>query len=176
MGGRGSSSATMRVFTLGTKDGNEKFLEDAKLRASKLQSAQSPTDFVNARKNALVFTEAADKRISRLDLEIAQTKNEMERYSRDATGYPNKVPGTTKDGYQRYREAQQKYNNLVSARGAVVDAKAVVNQALTEKEQQRQKKTFVNSYGEATKRSITTSGYEQAQKRQQKAVLRNMGY
>lgn len=176
MGGRGSGSLTMKAYTLGTKKGNERFLEDAKLKASKLQSASGPTDFVNARKNALIFVENADKRISRLDLEITQTKNEMERYSRDATGYPNKVPGTTKEGYQRYREAQRRYNNLVSARGVVVDAKAVVNQALTEKEQQRQKKAFVNSYGEATKRSITTSGYEQAQKRQQKAVLRNMGY
>lgn len=174
MGGRGSSSST--GFVLGTKKGNEKFLEAAKLRASNLHSASNPTDFVNARKNAEIFVKHADKRISRIDLEIAQTKNEMERYSRDATGYPNKVPGTTKEGYQQYREAQRKYNNLVSARSAVVDAKAVVNQALTEKERQRQKKTFVNSYGEATKRSITTTGYEQAQKRQQKAILRNMGY
>ena len=174
MGGRGSSSSTS--FVLGTKKGNERFLEAAKLRASNLQSASSSTDYVNARKNAEIFVKNADKRISRMDSEIAQTKSEMERYSRDATGYPNKMPGTTKEGYQRYREAQQKYSSLVSARGAVVDAKAVVNQALAEKEHQRQKKTFVNSYGEATKRNITSPSYERAQKRQNKAVLRNMGY
>lgn len=39
-----------------------------------------------------------------------------------------------------------------------------------------QSKTFVNSYGEATKREITTSTYKRAQARADKDILRNMGY
>lgn len=37
-------------------------------------------------------------------------------------------------------------------------------------------KVFVNGYGEATRRHITSPTYERALKRQEKAVLRNMGY
>ena len=37
-------------------------------------------------------------------------------------------------------------------------------------------RTFVNSFGEATKRNITTTTYEKRQKRIERAVLRNMGY
>lgn len=36
--------------------------------------------------------------------------------------------------------------------------------------------TFVNSYGEATKREITTSTYKRQQSRVQKQIRRNMGY
>lgn len=38
------------------------------------------------------------------------------------------------------------------------------------------KKTFINSYGEATKREITTSTYNRTQNRMKKQVLRNMGF
>ena len=37
-------------------------------------------------------------------------------------------------------------------------------------------KTFVNSFGEATSRDITTQSYKNALKKTQRAVLRNMGY
>lgn len=37
------------------------------------------------------------------------------------------------------------------------------------------KKTFVNGFGEATKRNITCNGYERAEKRNQKAILSFMG-
>ena len=37
-------------------------------------------------------------------------------------------------------------------------------------------KTFVNSFGEATSREITSLSYKRALERETKAVLRNMGY
>lgn len=43
------------------------------------------------------------------------------------------------------------------------------------KESNRNKKTFVNSFGEATTREITSSTYQRNQKRMEDAVLRNMG-
>lgn len=36
--------------------------------------------------------------------------------------------------------------------------------------------TFVNGFGEATSRYVTTTTYERARKRAEKDVLRNMGY
>lgn len=41
---------------------------------------------------------------------------------------------------------------------------------------EKKKKTFVNSFGEATRRTITTQSYERQRKRRTKSVLRNMGY
>lgn len=38
------------------------------------------------------------------------------------------------------------------------------------------KKTFVNSFGEATSRDITSASYKRALKRTEKAVLKNLGY
>lgn len=38
-----------------------------------------------------------------------------------------------------------------------------------------QEKTFVNSYGEATKREITSATYQTAQRRIEQAILHNMG-
>lgn len=37
-------------------------------------------------------------------------------------------------------------------------------------------KTFVNSFGEATSREITSSSYKRALARETKAILKNMGY
>ena len=36
-------------------------------------------------------------------------------------------------------------------------------------------KTFINSYGEATNREITSVTYQASQKRMEKAILHNMG-
>lgn len=54
-----------------------------------------------------------------------------------------------------------------------------LRELLAEKYSAKDKKevqhTFVNSYGEATKRKITTDTYERTQRRIEKAVLINMG-
>ena len=42
-------------------------------------------------------------------------------------------------------------------------------------QKQDNSKTFVNSYGEATKREITSSTYRRQQKRLEKSVRRNLG-
>lgn len=62
------------------------------------------------------------------------------------------------------------------------DANKIRDKINEEEEKRRKKstsknttKTFVNSYGEATKRYITTSTYERARKRTERAVRRNLG-
>lgn len=85
------------------------------------------------------------------------------------------VRQTDKDG-QMTREARKEYYATKSKRDDVVqklskaykaDAEARSKQA---KSEPAEKKTFVNGYGEATHRYITTSTYERAQKRAMKSV------
>ena len=85
------------------------------------------------------------------------------------------VRQTDKDG-QMTSEARKEYYATKSKRDDVVqklskaykaDAEARSKQA---KSDPAEKKTFVNGYGEATHRYITTSTYERAQKRAMKSV------
>lgn len=85
------------------------------------------------------------------------------------------VRQTDKDG-QMTSEARKEYYATKSKRDKVVsdlskaykaDAEARSRQA---KSEPAEKKTFVNGYGEATDREITSSTYERAQKRLMKSV------
>ena len=85
------------------------------------------------------------------------------------------VRQTDKDG-QMTSEARKEYYVTKSKRDKVVsdlskaykaDAEARSRQA---KSEPAEKKTFVNGYGEATDREITSSTYERAQKRLMKSV------
>jgi replicative DNA helicase len=49
------------------------------------------------------------------------------------------------------------------------------DETLANEDNKKETKTFVNGYGEATKRYITSSTYERAEKRRQKAVLSFIG-
>lgn len=103
---------------------------------------------------------------------LAQMGRIMEKTARDHVAYSQGIPNASKfksDVYASVLPRYQKLRSQVEQRRADEAAKASEKKGVAPK-------TFVNSYGEATKRSITTSGYEQAQKRRQKAVLRNMGY
>lgn len=161
---------------MNNKSGNKKLVAYATQIAERLGAAQDPTERANARKSAEIFSNAADRRIKRLDKEMKSVSERMMSYSSDATGYPNKVPGASKDGYQAYHRYLRVYQRQKATRDAEIEARSILKHALAEHDRAKASKTFVNSYGEATKRNITTSGYEQVQKRQQKAVLRNMGY
>ena len=48
--------------------------------------------------------------------------------------------------------------------------------AKRKKPDEKKQKTFVNSFGEATTREITSASYTRAQRRMEKDILRNMGY
>ena len=96
----------------------------------------------------------------------------MEKTARDYVAYSEGIPNASKfksDVYASVLPRYQKLRAQVEQRRAATAAKAA-------KRKGGASKTFVNSYGEATTRDIATPSYERAQKRQQKAVLRNMGY
>lgn len=85
------------------------------------------------------------------------------------------VRQTDKDG-QMTSEARKEYYTTKSKRDDVVQKLSKLYKASAEahSEQVRnepaEKKTFVNGYGEATHREITSSTYERAQKRSMKSV------
>ena len=74
---------------------------------------------------------------------------------------------------QQWLKAQAQFNKLREKKQIMLDKEA---SARRKKDKDNRQEAFVNSYGEATKREITTSTYKRAMKRQNKNVLRNMGY
>lgn len=103
------------------------------------------------------------------DLKIKAVKDAMNTFvkERDVT-----TP-TMSDGYYRARktlsELQARNTDLTIEIGKR-KTKEAQNNTKTDK------KTFVNSFGEATSRVITSTSYQRALAREKKAVLRNMGY
>lgn len=117
-----------------------------------------------------------------LDIQLKSVNANMEKVSDvmlktayGHTGYLQGTPFGNKADHEAYVKASKEYSSLRERRDAILgeQARRIHERAMTETLKPR---TFVNSYGEATKRSVTTSGYERAQKRLDKAVLRNMGY
>lgn len=115
---------------------------------------------------------AASVRAKSDEQSLEQMGRIMQKTARDHVAYSQGVPGASKfkaDAYSAVLPRYQKLRAQVEQRRAATAAKAA-------KRKGGASKTFVNSYGEATTRDIATPSYERAQKRQQKAVLRNMGY
>lgn len=118
----------------------------------------------------------------RLDSEIKAVEASMEKLSRvmaessyGHTGYLQGAPFGSKAEHKAYVEAFDKYSSLRARRSVIIDEQAKRKHKRAAAEP-REPKTFVNSFGEAAARYVTTPGYERAQKRLDKAVLRNMGY
>ncbi|MBL6463801.1 MAG: hypothetical protein JNG53_05380 [Senegalimassilia sp.] len=94
---------------------------------------------------------------------VEQMSRILEKTARDAAGYLNNVPHTTKfrhDAYYRVLDKRQRARAAVASKPAVAVATA---------------KSFVNAYGEATQREISCASYRAAQRRLEKSVLRNLG-
>ena len=71
---------------------------------------------------------------------------------------------------KKYYNAQEKKVELQEAQRNVV--KEIVRRKSEEAKKQKNTKTFVNSFGEATKREITSATYKRWQKRLDKQFLR----
>lgn len=78
--------------------------------------------------------------------------------------------GMPEEYYKVLRQCQQekkKLNDLLNKRGGTESKKRHSSPP--------DKKKFVNSFGEATDREITSSAYQQAMKRQEKEILQFLG-
>lgn len=109
-----------------------------------------------------------------LTSEISRLGKVMEETAQAHVAYMQRWGGSKADS-DRYRKAQARYSELQNESMRRLQSKAARNAAASTAKP-KPAHTFVNSFGEATSRYITTGTYERARKRAEKAVLRNMGY
>lgn len=116
-----------------------------------------------------------DSQLKSVNANMEKVSDVMLKTADGHTGYLQGMPFGNKSDHEAYVKASKEYGSLRERRDAILDeqARRTHERAMARHLEPR---TFVNSFGEATTRDITTAGYEQAKKRQQRAVLRNMGY
>lgn len=110
----------------------------------------------------------------RLASEIDRLGKVMEETSQAHVAYLQRRGGS-KDDSDRYREAQARHSALMNESMRRLQQKAARNAAASTAKP-KPAHTFVNGFGEATSRMISSPTYERAQRRTEKDVLRNMGY
>lgn len=106
-----------------------------------------------------------------IDSRMEKLADTMGKTAAGHTGYLQGIPSGSASDHRRYVAAQREYQRLQYERGLVLDEVAKKNRV-----NNSAGKTFVNSFGEATTRDITSPTYERAQRRTKRNVLRNMGY
>ena len=135
MGGRGTSSMSASGRGITTSAPNG--LTDSQLSGA-IQAARSQMDEVAERLNQLSY---------RIDeARMSQREGRTER---------------VESAQRAYNEGSELYNQLRDRLGALEDEQLRRRQA----SQSASSRTFVNSYGEATRRNITSQSYESAQRR-----------
>lgn len=110
----------------------------------------------------------------RLASEIDRLGKVMEETAQAHVAYLQRRGGSKADS-ERYRKAQARYSELQIESMRRIQAKPARN-AVASTAKSKPVHTFVNGFGEATSRKISTQTYERAQRRLEKDVLRNMGY
>lgn len=111
-----------------------------------------------------------------LDSQLKSVKASMERVSDvmlktsyGHTGYLQGMPFGNKADHEAYVKAFKEYGLLREQRNAILDeqARRIHDRAIAKP---LKPKTFVNSFGYATTRDITSASYERARKRLEKDV------
>ena len=116
-----------------------------------------------------------ESQLQSVNADMEKASDVMRKTADGHTGYLQGTPWGSRAEHEAYVEAFDTHRSLMARRDAIVDELARRNHERAAS-QRPEPKTFVNSFGEVTHRYITTSTYERAQKRLDKAVLRNMGY
>ena len=116
-----------------------------------------------------------DSQLQIVNANIEKASDVMRKTADGHTGYLQGTPWGNKADHEAYIEAFDTHRSLMARRNAIVDEQARRNHERAAAKRP-EPKTFVNSFGEATHRYITTSTYERAQKRLDKLIQRHMGY
>ena len=114
--------------------------------------------------------ENAQKQIKELGAQLELLSGTMSRYASEKIGYDNNAPWGTKEGHDKYVNAFNEYHKLRSQRDALV-----MKSVELARKQTTRAKTFVNSFGEATTREITSTSYKAQQRRLDKELLAFLG-
>ena len=97
----------------------------------------------------------------------------MEKLARE--GRPSSIhPRGNERKMEEYYKVQRQYNEIRRKHNTALNERARI-QREKENRKTKENKTFVNSYGEATGRYITSPTYERAMKRQEKEILNFLG-
>ena len=132
---------------------------NARLLTQILGKAKKPAESV-VKQNLTTAEEVAA-----LEEKIHQQEQKMEKLAKYAT--PASYDARKAEEYYKEKseldKLRQQYNEMLDAAAA------------KRPESRPERRRFINDFGEATTREITTATYERAQKRQEQAVLRNMG-
>jgi len=110
-----------------------------------------------------------NNRLSKINNEVKETEKRIQELSKYAMpGNPAMFDSNKQSQYYNER------NKLTDLRKKQEELRNnVVKQS--RKNNKKKTKTFVNSYGEATNREITSTTYKRAMARQEKRVRRNLG-
>lgn len=109
----------------------------------------------------------------RLASEIDRLGKVMEETAQAHVAYLQRRGGSKADS-DRHRKAAARYSALMNESMRRLQSKPARN-AVASTAKPKPAHTFVNGFGEATSRKISTQTYERAQRRLEKDVLRNMG-
>lgn len=113
----------------------------------------------------MIITEF-DGKIMELEKQVKELNNQMEEICK--YNLPTMMP---EQYYVLLRERQ----TIEAKLRPLLNERSRLRREAQEDNSVTQNQLFVNSYGEATKRAITSATYQRSLKRIEKAVLRNMG-
>ena len=107
--------------------------------------------------------------ISDLRKQEQDIRNQMTDIYNQNSGFARTDLKSVSDAREKWYSLQKQANSL---RDKISKEESKMTKSPTNN---KSKKTFVNSYGEATKREITTSTYKRQQKRQSREIMRRLG-
>lgn len=103
-------------------------------------------------------------------------KNREDTIRKQMTKLYNENSGFMRDDIKSVQQARDKWYSLKREADSLRDKRNKLEEKNKSQQTTSQRKTFVNSYGEATNREITSATYKRQQTRLQKQILKNMGY
>lgn len=121
---------------------------------------------------------AAELSLKTIDSRMEKLADTMAKTAVGHVAYLQGAPNGSASDHNRYAAAHREYQRLQGERGRAIDKMIEEKRSSAKKKQASGSagKTFVNSFGEATTREITSPAYKRAQRRNKRDVLRNMGY
>lgn len=113
----------------------------------------------------MIITEL-DEKITELEKQVKELNNQMEEICK--YNLPTEMP-------KQYYVLLRKRQSIEAELWPLRNERSRLRREVQNDSSTTQDQLFINSYGEATKREITSATYQRSQKRIEKAVLRNMG-
>ena len=107
--------------------------------------------------------------LKKIDSKMDGLRKTMERTASAHMAFMNGMPGASASDSKKYRSAQREFQAMQGVRSKVIDE-------MTKKrpKEKARPKTFVNGFGEATDREITTASYKRWMKRNEREIMSRM--